>query len=67
VALPRRDWERADLPVSRSTPARIIPVAHRLSSAPADQHAYNAVVQAMARIVREALDAERESRTDKSA
>lgn len=28
---------------------------------------YNSVVQAMARIVREALDAERESRTDKSA
>jgi hypothetical protein len=45
----------------------MIPIA-RQSPAPSSDHgAYNSVVHAMARIVREALDADRKSDSDKLA
>jgi len=67
VARPHRDWGPARIRYRGSQPARIIPIAARASAPPPDRAGYNAVVHAMARIVREALDAERESDSDKLA
>jgi hypothetical protein len=67
VAEPRHDLGNALARAVRSGRSRNIPIASRRPAISTSRGPSNAVVQAMARIVREALDADRESGSDKSA
>jgi hypothetical protein len=65
VAEPRQDWRHAGARAARSRRSRFIPIASRPPAPSSDRGPYNAVVHAIARIVREALAADRESDSDK--